>query len=254
MELTLEGRSALVTGASRGIGREIALAFAAHGAAVTAVARSAADLETLAAEPTTQGRIRPVAFDALDLSGIETLVAQAEAHSGPPSVLVNAAGGAGTYIEGGNGGLLEVPAGAVDDLFALNVVAPYALTQAVARRMVAAGTGSIINITSRLASTPNPAVGAYCAAKSALASFTVTWAQELGPHGIRVNAIAPGGVATGNMDRILNDPALHADFLSTVPLGRLGEPRDAANCALFLASDASSWVSGATILLSGGRP
>ncbi len=255
MEQQLLGKPAVVTGASRGIGREIARSFALHGAKVTAAARNLDELRILEEEVRAAGGdIQIVQYDALNESDTLKLVEAAESANGPTQILVNAAGGAGTYVPGGNAGLLESPLSAVNALFALNVAAPFALSQAVANRMAEHGGGSIINLSSRLAQTPNPAVGVYCAMKAAVASMTVTWAQELGPKGIRVNAIAPGGVATDNMDRILNDEDLLKSFLSHVPLGRLGTTVDAANCAVFLASDAASWVSGSTILLSGGRP
>lgn len=255
MQTSLSGKTALVTGASRGIGREIALGFARSGADIAIAARTAADLEALAEEIASCGvRSHAVVADTSSVEANEQLFAEAERALGPLDILVNNAGGGGSYVEGGSESLLDSSPQAVAALFTLNVIGPMALTRLAASSMREHGGGSILNVSSRLAQSPNPAVGAYSASKAAIQSFTTSWALELGPYGIRVNAIAPGGVATANMGRIMADPQLSTSYESTVPLGRLGTPRDAANCALFLASDDAAWVSGATILVTGGRP
>lgn len=255
MDVNLRGKTALVTGASRGIGRAIALAFAHHGADVAVAARSADAIRQLAEEIRELGRrAHVIPADTSRPEENERLVAEVEAALGPVNILVNNAGGAGSYVEGGNEPMLDTAAGAALRLFELNVVGPFTLTRAAAQSMRQCGGGSVINMSSRLAFHPNPSVGVYSAAKAAVQSLTASWALELGPHGIRVNAIAPGGVATANMSRILDDPELRCSYEQTVPLGRLGTPRDAAHCALFLASDAAGWISGATILVSEGRP
>ncbi|MGB4137124.1 MAG: SDR family NAD(P)-dependent oxidoreductase [Microbacterium sp.] len=255
MDTDLTGRTALVTGASRGIGRGIALALAENGADVVVASRSMAELEELAAEIRGLGRrAAAIRADTMTAAANVALFEEAEAALGPISILVNNAGGGGTYIDGGNDSLQTISPEAASQTFALNVLGPLALTQAAAASMAKQGGGSIINLSSRLARTPNPSVGVYSAAKSAVQSLTETLAVELGPHGIRVNAIAPGGIETGNMDRILGDPDLLREYLSSIPLGRLGKVDDAAKLVLFLVSDAAAWISGATVLISGGRP
>lgn len=254
MNTDLTGRTALVTGASRGIGRAIALSLAEHGADVVVASRSAAELEALATDIRDLGRrAAAIPADTTTAEANVALFAQAEAALGPISILINNAGGGGTYIDGGNDSLRTISAEAASQTFALNVLGPLALTQAAAASMAEQGGGCVINLSSRLARNPNPAVGVYSAAKAAVQSLTESLAVELGPLGIRVNAIAPGGVATGNMNRIIDDPDLLREYLRTVPLGRLGTVEDAAALVLFLVSDAASWISGATVLISGGR-
>jgi 7-alpha-hydroxysteroid dehydrogenase len=255
MNLDLSGRVALVTGASRGIGRAVAVKFAESGADVVIASRSREQLDEVAAEIAELGvRVHVVAVDTSSPSENERLFREAEEALGPVSILVNNAGGGGTYIEGGSETLLNTNAEAARQIFDLNVIGPTVLARAAAHSMKAQGGGVILNMSSRLAQSPNPAVGIYCASKAAVQSLTTSWALELGEHGIRVNALAPGGVATANMGRIMEDDALRAKYEATVPLGTLGAPEDAAACALFLVSDAAQWISGATILVTGGRP
>ncbi|MCE4267523.1 glucose 1-dehydrogenase [Rhodococcus sp. MS16] len=255
MELNLRGKTALVTGASKGIGRSIAVTFAKAGADVAIAARSIDLLREVEAEIASHGvRAHVIQADTSTPEGNERLFADADKALGPIGILVNNAGGGGTYIEGGSETLLNTSAKAAREIFELNVIGPTVLAKVAAESMREQGGGVIINMSSRLAASPNPSLGIYCASKSAIQTLTTAWAMELGEHGIRVNAIAPGGVATSNMDRILDDETLRTNFLATVPLKRFGLPDDAAHCALFLASDAATWVSGATLLLSGGRP
>lgn len=254
MQFSLAGKVAVVTGASRGIGRGIALAYAEHGADLVLASRSVGDLEKLRAEIEKLGRSAVVVeTDMLDLSQAPKPVEVALAEFGKLDVLVNNAGGAGAYIEGGSEELLDTPVEAVSRLMQLNVIAPAAITKAAAVAMKARGSGSIINITSLVAHVPRGHLHAYSAAKAAMEAFTVAWSESLGPYGIRVNAIAPGGVMSGNLARLVDTDEKKAALTAKIPIGRIGVPEDAAACAVFLASDEASWVSGASLLLSGGR-
>lgn len=254
-QFRLDGKRALITGASRGMGREAAKAFARLGANVAVSGRSEAELEKLATEIRDEGGIATVLIaDVSDVSQAEALATQAADALGGIDVLVNNAGGAAAYVPGGSTGLLGTPPAVFEELFRLNLLSAYALTRSAATIMRDAGhSGSIINNTSIQGLFPTWNLGPYAATKAGLQAFTSAWAEELGPHQIRVNAIAPGGVITGNLQRLIDDPVQRAAREATIPMGWLAVPEDAAACMIFLASDESRWVSGATILLSGGR-
>lgn len=252
---SLAGKVAVVTGASRGIGRAIALAFADHGADLVLTSRSTGELEEVAAAARASGRravVQPA--DLYDLDQVRAVVDTAVREFDGLDILVNNGGGAGAYIEGGSEGLLNTPPGALEKLFRLNVFAHFAMTQAAAPVMQRRGGGSIINTTSIVGTvSPAPRLQAYGATKAALESLTKSWAVELGPAKIRVNCFQPGGIVTGNMARLIDTPEKRAEREKLIPIGRLGEPADAAALAVYLASDEASWVSGATIMLSGAR-
>lgn len=250
----LAGRVAVVTGASRGTGRAIALAFATAGADLVLAARSPDDLEGVAVEVRALGRRAHVAVtDMADAAGIEAMVAGTVGSFGRIDILVNNAGGAGAYVEGGSAGLLDTTTAAWDGLFALNVRGPYIAAREAARAMRASGGGSIINIGSVHGQFTRAAYQGYSASKAALSELTRMWAVELGAHNIRVNEIAPGIIVAGrNGGRLVKSAEARAEREALVPLGRLGVPDDIAAIALFLASDAASYVSGATIVASGG--
>jgi len=254
MRFSLEGKVAVVTGASRGIGRGIALGFAEQGADLVLASRSVDALTELASEIEQLGRRAVVAAaDLMDLEEAVSPVEVAVREFGQLDVLVNNAGGAGAYIDGASNSFFETPIEAIDQLMRLNVVAPAATTRAAAEFMKDHGGGSIINTTSLVAMIPRGRLHAYSAAKAAMAAFTVAWAESLGPYNIRVNAIAPGGVVSGNFAKYIDTPEKEAEKTAAFPLGRLGQPVDAAACAIFLASDEAAFVSGASILLSGAR-
>ena len=254
MRFSLEGKKAVVTGASRGIGRGIAIGFAEQGADVVLASRSVAELEETKAGVEAHGRRAVVAeTDFMDLARAALPIQVALDQLGGLDILVNNAGGAGAYIEGGSEQLLDTPVEAMEAMMRLNVLAPAALAKRAAEALKDTGGGSIVNITSTAAMVPRGHLHAYSAAKAAMAAFTFAWAESLGPYNIRVNAIAPGGVMSGNLARLVDTPEKRATVEAKIPLGRIGEPTDAAAAAIFLASDEAAWVNGATILLSGGR-
>ncbi len=247
-------RVAIVTGASRGAGRAIALAFAERGADLVLAARSVAELNEVKSEIEALGRrALVVPTDMRDAGQVAALPDRAFTIFGRLDILVNNAGGAGAYIEGGTTGLLDAPIEAWDGVMDLNLRGPFIAAQASARIMARRGAGVILNVTSANGVFPRSSYQAYSAAKTALNCLTTLWAVELGEYGVRVNAIAPGMIEAGrNGARLLNSPEARAEREAMIPLGRLGKPQDIASLAAFLASDAASYISGAVILASGG--
>ena len=241
----LDGKVALVTGAGRGIGRAIALACAAAGADVAVVARTRNDLESLAAEIAAGGR-RAAVFpcDVARTDELENVVARCVAELGRLDVLVNNAGGTGP-----NDPLRTSPAKFLQAL-EWNVLPAYALTRAAVPAMREGGGGSVINITSAAARYAQRSFSSYGTAKAALTQLTRLLAQDFAPA-IRVNAIAPGPVVTEALERFLT-PEVRAAMETRTPLGRLGTVEDIACATVFLASPASSWMTGKTLELDGG--
>ena len=241
----LAGRRALVAGASRGIGRACALALAAAGAEVVALARDAAALDALAAEAAQAGAppVRPLVCDALDVERLRSALDAIE----PCDVLVDAVGGNDPTP------FLDVTPEQFDRLSALNVRTAFFLMQRVAARLRAAGRpGSLVMVTSQMGHVGAPLRTVYCATKHAVEGLVKAAAVELAPHGIRVNAVAPTFIATDMTRAMFADPAFSADVLERIPLGRLAEPEDVAAAAVYLASDASRMVTGTSLLVDGG--
>ena len=253
-ERVLEGKVAIVTGASRGIGRGIAIAYGEAGAHVVLAARTMNDLEAVAKEVRVAGgEAHVVHMDALDYREVESVIDQAAAHFGRLDILVNNAGGS-RNVDDGWKSFLNASVESVDEVFKMHVSSPYAAARQAATLMILQETGgSIINITSALAHYPSANVQNYSAAKVALQEMTKLWAAELGPHQIRVNAIGPGITRSATTEKLFADPAAEHAASLTVPLRRLGEPSDIAGMAVFLASDAAQWISGATVMISGGQ-
>lgn len=242
----LDGRTALVTGASRGIGSHIAQSFAACGADVIVTARSIEPLEELAEQIRALGRTcTVVAADMLNESAPTTITEAAMAAHGRIDVLVNNAGG--------NSFMSPVqtmrPSGWRKTL-ALNLDAIFALTQGVIPHMPTGG--SIINVASVAGLRGSPLMAHYGAAKAALISFTASLALELASNGVRVNALVPGWIETDLTDFLRGDAATEAGVLSRVPLGRWGTSAEIADGALFLATSASSFMTGQTLIMDGG--
>jgi 7-alpha-hydroxysteroid dehydrogenase len=241
----LDGKVALVTGAGRGIGRAIALACAAAGADVALVARTRSDLDSLASEVTAGGRRAAVLpCDVARTEELETVVARCVAELGRLDVLVNNAGGTGP-----NDPLRTSPAKFLQAL-EWNVLPAYTLTRAAVPAMRNGGGGSVINITSAAARYAQRSFSSYGTAKAALTQLTRLLAQDFAPA-IRVNAIAPGPVVTEALAKFLT-PEVRSAMETRTPLGRLGTVEDIASAALFLASPASSWMTGKTLELDGG--
>ncbi len=241
----LDGRTALVTGAGRGIGRAIALAFAAAGADLAVVARTRGDLDSLAAEASALGRRTLVLpCDVAVTAELEALVGRCVDEFGRLDVLVNNAGGAGP-----NDPLRTTPAQFLKTI-EWNLMPAYTLTRAAVPAMRAGGGGSVVNITSAAARYAQRSFSGYGTAKAALTQLTRLLAQDFAPA-IRVNAIAPGPVVTEALGKYLT-PEVRAAMEQRTPLGRLGEVEDIACAALYLASPAASWMTGKTLELDGG--
>jgi NAD(P)-dependent dehydrogenase (short-subunit alcohol dehydrogenase family) len=243
----LTGRAAVVTGAGAGIGKGIALGFAAFGARVAVLELVEETAGRTAAEIVAAGgEALALPTDARDPEAVERAVAAAAAHFGGVDVLVNNVGG--TF----RAPFLEIAEKGWDALIRANLKTVFHGTRAVAPRMIAGGRGgSIINVVSSEGVRAAPGYAPYAACKAAVISFTKTMALELGPHGIRVNALAPDICLTEGLEAMLGEAEKrrHADM---VPLGRAGVPGDLAGAAVFLASDLAAYVTGVTLHVDGG--
>jgi NAD(P)-dependent dehydrogenase (short-subunit alcohol dehydrogenase family) len=251
---SLTGKSCVVTGASRGLGRAIALAYAAQGADVVLTARSRPDLETLRAEIEALGRravVRP--GDVTDLAHLRAVAEAAVSAFGKLDVWVNNAGGDAS-IAGGWVEWLDVTEEGWERMLRLNLKAQVFGAQVAARAMRKSGTGgSIIFLSSidSLYAAPG-GEGIYGACKAAINNIVQTMAVELGQYGIRVNAIAPAVIETPLTAPWLATDADRRERATFYPLRRVGQPADVAGAAVYFASDEAAWVSGAVLLVSGG--
>lgn len=244
--MTLEGKSAIVTGGAQGIGLACVEALVAEGARV---AIADVKLEDAQAAATSFGdKAIAVACDVSQPDAVTAAVDAAEAAFGPVSVLVNNAGIALT------GDILTLELETLRKVLDVNLVGTFLMSQEVARRLVAAGLkGSIVNMSSVNSVLAIPAITAYCASKGGVAQLTRASALALAPHGIRVNAVGPGSIMTDMMRGVASDEAAMRRVLSRTPLGRIGEAGEVADVVAFLAGDKSSYITGETIFIDGGR-
>jgi len=240
----LDGRRALVTGASSGIGLGCAVALARAGAAVTLVARRAEPLEELVASLRADGaQAEALALDITDLTATEAAVTQ----HGPFDVLVNSAGLAR------HAPALETTVGDYDAVMDVNLRAAFFLTRCVAKGLIAAGKpGSLINVSSQMGHVGGPDRAVYSASKHALEGMTKAMAIEWGGQGIRVNTLCPTFIRTPLAEQTLAIPERRAWITSMIKLGRVGEVEDLMGPVVFLASDASALMTGASLLIDGG--
>lgn len=240
----LDGRRALVAGASSGIGAACAVALGEAGADVTLMARSAHKLDALAAEMTAAGMsVKNLAVDVSDIAATEAAVAA----NGPFDVLVNSAGTAR------HSAATETTADDFDAVSDLNIKGAYFLTRAVAKGLIAAGKqGSLINISSQMAHVGGIDRAVYSATKHAVEGFTKSMAIEWGPHGIRVNTICPTFIRTALTAPTFANPERAKWIKEKIKLGRVGEVEDIMGGVLYLACDASSLVTGTSLLIDGG--
>lgn len=233
------GKSVVVTGAGKGIGRAIAVMLAARGAAVVALSRSAEDLASLAAET----GCRTIAVDLADADATRTAALSAM----PADYLVNCAGF--TILES----VLDIRMGSFDSLMAVNTRAPLIMIQEYARDRIARGLGgAIVNVSSNSSTKGFADHAAYCASKGALDAMSRAMANELGRHGIRVNCVNPAITLTAMARQAWSDPVKSAPMLSRMPLGRFIEPEEVAEVVLFLLSDAASMVNGVSLPIDSG--
>jgi NAD(P)-dependent dehydrogenase (short-subunit alcohol dehydrogenase family) len=243
----LEGRVALVTGASRGIGRDLVVALAGAGATVAAAARSADDVGDLVAEVRADGgRAEAVAMDLTDRSSIDRAIDEAVERCGGLDVLVNNAG------LGTNHDALDATEEEWDELFAVNVRGLFFACQSAGRVMVDQKFGRIVNMASQAGLVGIPRHAAYSASKGAVIALTRVLALEWGPSGVTVNCVAPTFVRTPGTSERLDRPEFLADVLERIPVGRVGTTTDVAGAVIYLASDAASLVTGTVLVVDGG--
>ncbi|MCC6315556.1 MAG: SDR family oxidoreductase [Thermomicrobiales bacterium] len=245
--MRLSGKIAVVTGAGSGIGRAIAQRFAAEGARVVVAGRTRPGIEeTARAIDAAGGEALAVVCDVTDAAAVTHAIARANEVFGPVDILVNNAGGSfGDDI-------LTFDEDTWDRNFDLVLKSVYLCCREVLPQMIARGSGAIVNIGSVNGLT---GIGeeAYGAAKAGMINLTQNMAMKYGPHGVRANVVAPGTIRTPIWnERLAERPNVFEALTAWYPLGRVGEPEDVANAALFLASDEASWITGVTLPVDGG--
>ena len=244
---SLDGRTAMVTGASKGIGAEICTVFADAGADIIAVARDGTGLDAVARAVADKGRAcTTIKADLGTVQGARGAATEALSHVTTIDILVNSAGVA--LIDPA----LELSVEKWDRTMAVNVRAPFLLAQALAPAMIAQTWGKIINISSQTGVIAAADHAAYATSKGALNALTKSLMAEWAPHNVQVNAICPTVVMTPMGRQIWSPPEKGEPFLKKTPLGRFGEPVEIADLALYLASPASELVNGAIIMIDGG--
>lgn len=242
---SLKEQVAIVTGGGAGIGRGIAQLFAAAGAAVAVSDLKAESAEAVAAGIRDGGgRAIGLACDVTNEEAREALVKGTLDAFGKISILVNNAGGGGPKP-------FDMPLSTFVWAYEINVFSTFRLCQLCAPHMEAAGGGAILNVSSMAGENRNVRMASYASSKAAVNHLTRNLAFDLGPKGIRVNAIAPGAIRTDALASVLT-PEIEAAMLKHTPLARLGEASDIAHAALFFCSPAASWVSGQVLTVSGG--
>jgi NAD(P)-dependent dehydrogenase (short-subunit alcohol dehydrogenase family) len=246
---SLEGRVAIVTGGSRGIGRAIALGFAEAGASVVVTSRRGDACAAVVREIEAAGGVAVAhAADVADRSAHEPLVSTAIERFGRLDILVNNAGLLRPHFT------VKVTDAELDELLAVNLRGPLFLSTTALPHLAADGGGAIVNIGALGATQPMEGIGAYCAVKAAMANWSTTMAREWASLGVRVNVLVPGSIAT---EMILPaDPERRERFVEEIRaqnvFGRLGEPDDLVGAAIFLAGDASSYMTGRSVFVDGG--
>ncbi len=240
----LAGKRALITGGSRGIGLAAAEALAAFGAHVTLAARPSADLNSAVEKLKGDGRSADaLELDVNDTAGVRAAVAERD----PYAILINNAGTNQPVT------FLDVTEAQYDTIMTLNVRAAYFVAQAVAQRLVATGqSGSIINVSSQMGHVGAATRTVYCASKWAMEGMTRAMAVDLAPHGVRVNTLCPTFIETPLARRMLASEQFRAEVLKKIKLGRLGQVGDLTGAIVYLASDASSLMTGTSMIIDGG--
>ena len=243
MSKTLESEIALVTGASRGIGKAIAEQLAADGATVIGTATTDSGADAISAYLQASGG-RGMCLNVADNESVTAVIKQISSDFGAVGILVNNAGITKDNL------LMMMKQEQWDDVINTNLTSVYRLSKSVIRSMMKARKGRIINIASVVGSTGNPGQTNYSATKAGLLGFTKSLAREIGSRNITVNAVAPGFIDT-DMTRELGDEQRDA-LIGQIPLNRLGDPADIANAVAFLASPAAAYITGETLHVNGG--
>jgi NAD(P)-dependent dehydrogenase (short-subunit alcohol dehydrogenase family) len=248
MVIDLAGKTALVTGASRGIGRAIAVGFAEAGADLVLSARSVDALEETRAIAEMHGRKAAVVpCDVTDRDAVRSMVDDAISALGHVDVVVNNAGGTSFMVP-----FTDLRFEGWEKVFRLNTSSVVHVLQAIGPHLLENGGGSVINVASVAALTGTPALTPYGASKAALHSLTKSLAMEWGHRGVRVNSLCPGWTATDLNRNLWENDDISAAMMRSVPLGRWGKAEEMVGAAVFLASDASSYVSGQALVVDGG--
>ncbi len=244
----LKGKVAIVTGASKGIGKSIAEALGQGGARVVVSSRKQEAVEEVAAELKKQGiEAFAIAAHMGEMADVKNLVAKTKDHFGGIDIIVNNAASNPVF-----GPVAETDESAFDKIIGVNVKGPFVLCKQAYRSMQSRGGGSVINISSIEGLTPSPGLGIYSMSKASLIMLTKAMAREWGNDNIRVNAICPGLIKTKFSRALWENDSILNHFISKMPIQRIGEPEDIAGLALFLASDASSYCTGGVYVADGG--
>lgn len=248
VSISLTGKTALITGGGRGIGKAIAKHFAAAGANVVIASRKLPNLQATAEELSSlPGKVVPIECHVGRLDQLQNLVREAEARLGTVDILVN---NSATNI--GQGPALEVTDEMLDKMVEINVKAALRLVRLTVPKMIERGGGAIINIASIAGLHPQPEGLLYSFTKAGLIMLTRCWAREFGPHSIRVNAIAPGLIQTDFSEYFWKDDTRRRQFETRQPIARIGQPDELGHLALYLASSESSYVTGQVFVADGG--
>jgi len=245
---SLDGRRALITGGAKGLGRVISHALAEAGADVAIASRTLADCQNAAEEiaRSTGRRTAAFALDVTDRDEVQNLRSAVENKLGPIDILIN---NAGINVRGPIEELTEKD---FNDVMATNLTAPFLCSQIFGPPMCARGWGRVINLGSIMSVVALSARTPYASSKAGVLGLTRALGLEWATRGVTVNAICPGPFATDMNKQLLNDPAKYQDFVSRIPMGRWGELHEITGAAVFLASDAASFITGSALFIDGG--
>lgn len=246
LSMILKGKTALITGASRGIGSSIAIGLAQAGANVVINYASSPERAEAVAEKARSFGVEAMTYlcSVGDAQAVEVMIDTVEKEFGPIDILINNAGITR------DGLLLRMKDQDWDDVMDINLKGTYLCTKNVSKKMLKRKAGNIINITSVVGITGNAGQSNYSASKAGVIGFTKSCAKEFASRGIRVNAIAPGFIETDMTGKLSEEVVAH--YKSAIPLGRMGQPEDISNLVLFLASDAANYMTGQVLTVDGG--